>query len=147
MQASRTHRLTDLLASLTLDKLSASTVANARWCFLDSLGCGLFGADKEWTRILAAEIESDGAHGPCSVFGSSQRAAAPTAALCNGTGSHGFELDDLLDEAIVHPGAIVVPAALAAAEVRGASGTALLLGIIAGYEVMNRVGLALGMEP
>src|SRR5690349_23157762 len=108
MQASRTHKLTELLASLTLDKLPASTVANARWCFLDSLGCGLFGADKDWTRILAAEIESDGAQGSCTVFGFSKRAAAPAAALCNGTASHGFELDDLLDEAIVHPGAIVV---------------------------------------
>ena len=143
----RTHTLVGLLAGLTLDKLPASTVANARWCFLDSLGCGLFGADKEWTRILAAEIESDGSQGPCSVFGSSTRAAAPAAALCNGTGSHGFELDDLLDEAIVHPGAIVVPAALAVAEARGASGLDLLLGVIAGYEIMNRAGLALGMEP
>jgi 2-methylcitrate dehydratase PrpD len=141
------HRLVALLSSLTLDKLPASTVANARWCFLDSLGCGLFGADKEWTRILAAEIESDGAQGRCSVFGSSTPAAAPAAALCNGTASHGFELDDLLDEAIVHPGAIVVPAAFAAAEAHGASGADLLLGVIAGYEVMNRVGLALGMEP
>jgi 2-methylcitrate dehydratase PrpD len=67
--------------------------------------------------------------------------------LCNGTASHGFELDDLLDEAIVHPGAIVVPAAFAAAEAHGASGADLLLGVIAGYEIMNRVGLALGMEP
>jgi 2-methylcitrate dehydratase PrpD len=141
------QKLVSHLASLRIDKLPASAVANARWCFLDSLGCGLFGADKEWTRILAAEIESDRAQGACTVFGSSRRAAAPAAALCNGTASHGFELDDLLDEAIVHPGAIIVPAALAAAESSGASGADVVLGVIAGYEVLNRVGLALGMEP
>jgi 2-methylcitrate dehydratase PrpD len=73
--------------------------------------------------------------------------AAPAAALCNGTFTHGFELDDLLDEPIVHPGAIVVPAALAAAESANTSGARLLLGIIAGYEAMNRVGLAVGLEP
>jgi 2-methylcitrate dehydratase PrpD len=144
---SRMQNLVSHLASVRIDKLPASAVANARWCFLDSLGCGLFGADKEWTRILAAEIESDGAQGQCTVFGSAHRAAAPAAALCNGTASHGFELDDLLDEAIVHPGAIIVPAVLAAAESSGASGADLVLGVIAGYEVLDRVGRALGMEP
>ena len=143
----RMHELTSHLAALSIDNVPATTLSNARWCFLDSLGCGLFGSDKAWTRILAAEIDSDRAQGPCTVFGFAQRAAAPAAALCNGTASHGFELDDLLDEAIVHPGAIVVPAAFAAAEASGASGSDLLLGIIAGYEVLNRVGLALGMEP
>ena len=58
--------------------------------------------------------------------------AAPAAALCNGTAAHGFELDDLLDEPIVHPGAIIIPAALATAESINASGARLLLGIIAG---------------
>ncbi|HYH42686.1 MAG TPA: MmgE/PrpD family protein, partial [Burkholderiales bacterium] len=135
------------LAALSIDELPGSVLSNARWCFLDSLGCGLFGSGKEWTRILAAEIDSDRAQGPCSIFGYSRRTAAPAAALCNGTGSHGFELDDLLDEAIVHPGAIVIPAALAAAEASGASGADIILGVVAGYEVMNRVGLALGMEP
>jgi 2-methylcitrate dehydratase PrpD len=67
--------------------------------------------------------------------------------LCNGTAIHGFELDDVLDEAIVHPGAVVVPAALAAAESVDATGARLLLGIIAGYETINRVGLAIGVEP
>jgi len=144
---SRMHSVVSHLASLRIEKLPAKAIASARWCFLDSLGCGLFGADKAWTRILAAEIESDGARGPCTVFGSAQRAAAPAAALCNGTASHGFELDDLLDEAIVHPGAIIVPAVLAAAESRGASGADVVLGVVAGYEVLDRVGRALGMEP
>jgi 2-methylcitrate dehydratase PrpD len=147
MPTTRMHKLVSHLAALRIGKLPDSVLSNARWCFLDSLGCGLFGADKEWTRILVQEIDSDGAQGECSVFGSSRRAAAPAAALCNGTASHGFELDDLLDEAIVHPGAIVIPAALAAAEARGASGADIVLGIVAGYEMLDRVGRALGMEP
>ena len=46
-----------------------------------------------------------------------------------------------------HPGAIVVPTALATAESLNAPGSRLLTGIIAGYEAMNRVGLAVGLEP
>src|SRR5438067_12904029 len=91
----RMHKLISHLAALSIEMLPATVLTNARWCFLDSLGCGLFGSDKEWTRILAAEISSDAAQGACSVFGFSQRAAAPAAALCNGTARHGFELDAL----------------------------------------------------
>ena len=90
---------------------------------------------------------AEGSRGRSSILGRSETLAAPAAALCNGTATHGFELDDLLDEAIVHPGAIVVPAALAAAEAIDAPGSRLLLGIIAGYEAGNRVDLAIGVEP
>src|SRR5690606_28216739 len=41
----------------------------------------------------------------------------------------------------------VIPAALAAAEARGASGQELLAGIVAGYEIMHRVALAMGVTP
>lgn len=146
-QASHMHALVDRLARLTPQNVPASALAQAKWCFLDTLGCGLFGSAQRWSRLLAAEILDEGATARCTVLGAAHRAAAPGAALCNGTASHGFELDDLLDEAIVHPGAIIVPAALAAAEASNASGVDVVLGIVAGYETMDRVGLALGMEP
>jgi 2-methylcitrate dehydratase PrpD len=136
-----------LLHDLTLQKLPRSVVEHAKWCVLDSLGCGLYGSREPWSRIMASEMGAEAPRGSSTIFGVPGTTSAPAAALCNGTASHGFELDDLLDEAIVHPGAIVVPAALAAAEAVDAPGERLLLGVIAGYEVMNRVGLALGLEP
>ena len=135
------------LQTLALNDLPRDTIANAKWCFLDSLGCGLYGSKEQWSEIMAAEILGDASRGNSTVFGRSETAAAALAALVNGTATHGFELDDLLDEAIVHPGAIVVPAALAAAEAAGASGERLVLAVVAGYEVMNRIGLALGLDP
>jgi len=107
----------------------------------------LFGSQQPWAKIMAEEMLEEHSRGRSSIVGHKQTLAAPGAALCNGTATHGFELDDLLDEAIVHPGAIIVPAALAAAESVDASGSRLLLGIIAGYEAINRVGLAIGVEP
>jgi 2-methylcitrate dehydratase PrpD len=47
-------------------------------------------------------------------------------------------------ESSLHPGAAVIPAALAIAQERGASGRAALEAIVAGYEVTIRVGNALG---
>ncbi|OGA46149.1 MAG: hypothetical protein A3F74_04115 [Betaproteobacteria bacterium RIFCSPLOWO2_12_FULL_62_58] len=133
--------------ALSLEAMPESVVDYAKWCLLDSLGCALFGSRQPWATIMAEEMLAEGSRGRSSLLGRSETLAAPAAALCNGTATHGFELDDLLDEAIVHPGAIVIPAALAAAEAIDAPGSRLLLGIIAGYEAGNRVGLAIGVEP
>lgn len=144
---SRSLELIEFAHGLKLDALPPDIVRRAKGCLLDSLGCALFGSLQPWAKIMADEILAEGSRGRSTIIGREQTVAAPGAALCNGTAMHGFELDDLLDEAIVHPGAIVVPAALAAAESVEASGARLLLGIIAGYEILNRVGLAAGVEP
>jgi 2-methylcitrate dehydratase PrpD len=143
----RSRELIEFTHALKLDSLPPDIVKRAKGVLLDSLGCTLFGSLQPWSKIMAEEMLAEGSRGRSTIVGQKQTVAAPAAALCNGTATHGFELDDLLDEAIVHPGAIVVPAALAAAESVDAPGSRLLLGIIAGYEILNRVGLAAGVEP
>ena len=144
---SHSRELIEFLHALKPESLPLDIVNRAKGCLLDSLGCTLFGSVQPWSEIMAEEMLAEGSRGHCTIVGQRQMVAAPAAALCNGTATHGFELDDLLDEAIVHPGAIIVPAALAAAESVNANGARLLLGIIAGYEMLNRVGLAAGVEP
>jgi 2-methylcitrate dehydratase PrpD len=145
----RTHsrELVEFVHGLKLETLPPDIVQRAKGVLLDSLGCTLFGSLQPWSKIIAEEILAESPRGRSTIVGRTQTVAAPAAALCNGTATHGFELDDLLDEAIVHPGAIIVPAAIAAAESVNAPGAKLLLGIVAGYEVLNRVGLAAGTEP
>lgn len=145
----RTHsrELIEFTHGLKLEALPPDIVSRAKGCLLDTLGCALFGSLQPWAKIMADEMTTEAPRGRSTIFGREQTVAAPAAALCNGTAAHGFELDDLLDEAIVHPGAIIVPAALAAAEAADAPGSRLLAGIVAGYEVLNRVGLAAGTEP
>ncbi|MEM6440615.1 MAG: MmgE/PrpD family protein, partial [Pseudomonadota bacterium] len=45
---------------------------------------------------------------------------------------------------ILHPGPVVVPAALAAAEARGASADAFLAAVVRGYEAVIRIGASVG---
>jgi 2-methylcitrate dehydratase PrpD len=54
-----------------------------------------------------------------------------------------LDLDDTHAEGSLHPGACVIPAAFAAAEMEGRSGAQTLEGIVAGYEVACRLALAL----
>ena len=115
---------------------------------LDTLACGLYGRSLEWTRIVEAWAKQDAGHesarpGLASIWGDSAATLRPSAAaLVNGVAAHAYELDDYHPTKI-HPGAVVIPAALATAEVLDASGERLLRAIAAGYETMSRVGLAL----
>ena len=142
-----TRELLEFLHGLNANRVPPSVLAAARNCLLDTAGCALFGSPEPWSRITAEEMLAEGANGKSTIVGHRGSVPAPAAALCNGTAAHGFELDDHLDEAIVHPGAIIVSAVLAAAEAAEASGAQLLLGIATGYEFANRLGLAMGPTP
>ena len=78
------------------------------------------------------------------IFGAEQPWSNAMTALANGASGHAFELDDVHEEAINHPGAVVIPAALALAEDLNCSGRDLLEAIVIGYEAMGRAGIAVG---
>jgi 2-methylcitrate dehydratase PrpD len=93
--------------------------------------------------MIASYAQHYGGSGASRIIGVTGRVSAPMAALANGVFAHAFELDSLRKPgAGVHPGAALVPAALAIAEEIGASGNALLTAIVAGCEVMFRIGAA-----
>ena len=111
---------------------------------LDTLGCMVFGAGQPWSQAAAANALATGGNGLSTVVGSASSTTPAMAAFANGAAAHAFELDDVHEEAISHPGAVVVPAALAMAEELGASVDELLRAIAVGYEAMGRAGIAVG---
>jgi 2-methylcitrate dehydratase PrpD len=71
------------------------------------------------------------------------RTPAPLAALCNGYFGHVLEFDDTHDEAVLHAGSAAIPAALAAAGVRGKlTGAKLCESVLLGIELTCRLGVA-----
>jgi 2-methylcitrate dehydratase PrpD len=71
-------------------------------------------------------------------------ATVRAAALINGSAAHTVEVDDIFRDGIYHPGAPTIPAALALAQARRASGEAFLRAVIVGYEISTRIGAAMG---
>lgn len=138
-----TEQLAAALAPVTPDVLDAATLATARRFVLDWLASALAGTATDAGRILIAEGETRGA-GPASVLGLAAGRDPETAALVNGGLSHIVEMDDLDRASVVHPGTVVIPAALAAAETIGADGRAFLTAVVVGYEAALRVGAAVG---
>ncbi|PVE07067.1 MmgE/PrpD family protein [Limnohabitans sp. Rim28] len=73
------------------------------------------------------------------------RAATPrAAALIQGTAAHAAEVDDSFRDAMYHPGAATIAAALAVAQSVRASGPEFLRAVVLGYEVSTRIGVVMG---
>src|SRR5262249_58190521 len=69
--------------------------------------------------------------GHIPVPGRARRADLIDAAFLGGTAAHGIELDDGFTQGSVHPGCVVVPAALALACARRSNGQALMEAVVA----------------
>jgi 2-methylcitrate dehydratase PrpD len=123
--------------------VSAADRARARLHLLDWAGCVTAGAVERGAAEPRALAVLEGA-GPCRVVGG-RRAGPQAAALANGPMGALLEMDDVDKRGLLHPGPVVMPAALAAAEAAGVrDGAAFLDAVVRGYEAMIRVGRAAG---
>jgi len=125
------------IAALSFDRLPADVVRMARRCLLDTVGCALQGSTTPEAALFRKVREDLGGSGPCTVWGMPGGAAPQAAALLNGPHAHLRELDDVGGGG--HAGACQVPAVIGAAELAGADGKAVLLGLVAGHEIASRL--------
>ncbi len=94
-------------------------------------------------RILEQTLQEDLDHGQAFLV-NGRPATIRGAALINGTAAHAAEVDDSFKEAMYHPGAATIAAALAVAQASQASGLDFLRAVILGYEISTRIGVVLG---
>jgi 2-methylcitrate dehydratase PrpD len=135
--------LAGFAAGLDDRAIPAAVLGRATDCLIDAIGCAIYGARFPWSRIALAQTSLDPDSGFLPVAAKSTPGGVREAALVWGTRAHAFELDSLCKpSAGVHPGATVALPALALAHARGSSGRDLLRAIVAGCEVMFRIGTA-----
>src|ERR1700724_2783145 len=141
-----TVRLAEYAAGLRYADLPEAVIQRAKECIADTVAAGICGAAMPWSRIVIDYAERTGPGGKCHILGRDGPAVqAPSAALANGALAHAFELDSLTRPgAGAHPGATVLPPALAIAQERGNDGRALIAAFVAGNAVMIRIGRATG---
>ena len=147
--ANETKRLAEYAAALRYDDLPEPVLRRAKDCLIDTVAAIVYGHTQPAGRIAVEQLRAVGAGGACRILGAGGDALrAESAACANGVLAHAFELDSLRKPgAGVHPGAVLVPAALAVAQERGAGGRALLAALVAGCEVLFRVGKATKHTP
>lgn len=145
MDAQVTRRLADFCAGLETASLPEPVRARTRLLVLDLMGNILRARHEAESTpaLLAATRALGGSGGGATVPGDGARWTPAAAALLNGALAHSLDFDDTHAAGSLHPGAPVIPAAIAAAEMTGASGADVMAAIVAGYEVTCRVALAL----
>ena len=143
--AAVTADLAAFTAAIRWPALPAEVQDRTRLLVLDLVGNMLRGrTEAESTPPLIAAMAALGlGQGKATVFGDRVGVGPAGAALLNGANAHSLDFDDTHAAGSLHPGAPVIPAALAAAEMTGADGATTLAAIVAGYEVTNRLAVAL----
>lgn len=129
-----TRRLAAFVRGLDPDGLDPAVVAAVARSLVDHLAVACAGVDTVAGEAVLAYVSSAGGDGPATVVGTDRRTGPLFAALANGTTAHALDADDGHRAGSVHPGAAVIPAALAVAEREDASGAELTAAIAAGYE-------------
>ncbi|MFD2768041.1 MmgE/PrpD family protein [Micromonospora eburnea] len=124
----------------TAAQLPERIAADAQARIVDTVGIAIAAMDTEPVRAALALAREWGGSRQATVLGFPDRVPAPVAALVNGTAAHALDFDDTHLPSILHPSASVVPAALAAAEMAGASGRTVLAAVAAGAEITIRLG-------
>lgn len=140
-----TRILGRFVADLRYENLPDSVSARAKLAVLDWAGSALAGLDSDSARKVGALMEELGGPSEATVIGRKERRPALHAALLNGVQASIYEVDDVHLDCRVHPGLPIVSAAFALAEREGFSGRRLIEAVVAGYEVLVRLTIAIGV--
>ncbi|HEX3171811.1 MAG TPA: MmgE/PrpD family protein, partial [Burkholderiales bacterium] len=140
-----TRTLCEFLSAIRFEQIPAPVIARTEELFLDWFASALAGKDARPTRVMEKFAETMGPRdGDSEILVSRKKTSPIFAALINGAASHFVEQDDLHNSSVLHPGTVVFPAVLAAAQSTRASGREFLAAAVAGYECGVRVGEFLG---
>jgi 2-methylcitrate dehydratase PrpD len=134
--------LTEKLAQRLQRPVDAAARARAAELVVDWLGCALGALRYPLAMQLQPLVAAQG-QGKATALAAGTHAAGD-ALLLNAALGNVLEMDDVHRGAILHPGPVVIPVALAAAQERGGNGHDFLDAVVRGYEATICVGRALG---
>jgi 2-methylcitrate dehydratase PrpD len=134
------RRMAELARSPIIASPSPAHLERAVTYALDTLAVTLAGYAAPSSGPMVRALLAAAGKPQATLYGVGRVTSVWDAALGNGALAHALELDDDHRIAVLHPGAVIVPAAFAVAEEAGASGARFLSGLLAGYEIACRLG-------
>jgi 2-methylcitrate dehydratase PrpD len=134
--------MAEFATAITLDDIPADVVEHAKLHVLDTLGCGLAAHATGTGAEGRATMSELGGVPQATVIGLADQLPAANAAFANAMLCHGLDFDDTHSDSVSHVSTVIAPAALAAGELYGSSGAEVLAAIVAGNEIVCRIGMA-----
>ena len=137
-----TQTLSEYAVGLKYEDIPPEVVERAKMILLQTVGVSLAARNTDTAeKVLKMSREANGGEGgPTTVWGTGGKMAAVNAALALGTLSDALDWEDCSWTG--HPAAGVIPCAWLAAEEKHRSGKDLIAAIVAGYEVYQRIAMA-----
>ena len=136
----RTRRAAEFARTVRWKDLPADVRHQAIRCTLDLCGAAVAGSRTKAAQSAATYALYAHGNGPGTIIGTGASSTAVGAALANGFATSALDIDDGYRPVKGHPGAVVFPAVLAAAEEARSSGVEFLSALVVGYEVAMRAG-------
>ena len=136
--------LSDYMAAAKDRTLPGPVIEHTAHHVLDTVAAMISGSELPPGRAALTLAKAEAGRPVATVVASSTVTGAVDAALVNGVLAHSDETDDSHSASQSHPGASVVPAALAMGEAAGISGRHYLRAVALGYDVGTRMTMALG---
>ncbi len=115
----------------------------AKYLCLDFAAVTLNGSTTGSAHAVVDALQRLDRSGPSVVVGTPYRVLPEYASMANGIAFHSIEMDDVNNEASLHPGVVAFPTALSMADLAHVSGKDFIAAVVAGYDVIVRLGRAL----
>ena len=132
------YQLAKIIKDFTYENIPDKVIKHAKLCLLDLLGA-IFAGKTAKVSQLTQKFAEQFWPGNISIIGSNgSKASILGASLANAFSANAVDIDDGYRPSKGHPGALIIPAALAIAEKENKSGKELLEAIILGYEIGSR---------
>ena len=136
------ERIADFATSLAYEDIPSEVIEAAKLHVLDTLGCGLAASALGIATEGRTAMTELGGDPQASVIGYGANIPAASAAFANAMLCHGLDYDDTHSDSVAHVSTVVVPVTGAVGEADGVDGRELLAAIVAGNEIVTRVGMA-----
>lgn len=134
-----TDELAEFASGLTWGDIPEGARHAARRTFANVVGLAVGASRHDAVEAAVLALRDLGLEGVTSVLGRRERLPVAWAPFVTGIAMHVEDFDDTHLRTVLHPGAPIVPAALAVAELTDATGAELLTAIVVGVEVACRV--------
>ena len=138
-----TQRIADFCCDTAEHDLPENVKEKAKACIADALHALLIALPSETGGLLRHYMEASAGEGDSTMVGR-RAGSAESAALYHASLAAVHEIDDVHYDTSLHPGAVIVPTAIAAAEAVDARPELLLNAVAVGYEVAVRLSIAAG---
>ncbi|MBL8381264.1 MAG: MmgE/PrpD family protein, partial [Burkholderiales bacterium] len=136
------EQLARFVGTTPADQVPQAVRERAKWLIADSLPVYATGMRAAPMQALAARQMGNAAPGRAWVLGLGATCNSQDAAMLNGIAGAWLDFDEGNTLANGHPGAQVLPTALAMAQERAVSGAEFLATFALAYEVVARIGMA-----